>query len=410
MANTYYDSELSAEEIENALNAVDGIITPANNGKVLAISNGKIVARSVQWGGGEAVLEPLSVIANGDYYPESGVDGFDEVHVDVPNSYAAGDEGKVVKNGALIAQTAHATITANGTYDTTENNSVQVNVSGGGSTLITKNITQNGTYNASADNADGYSQVVVDVSGGGGNVVLTGSDIPTSAIGQNGDVYRQIIPIEQGINYVEYLESSGTQYIDTGIIGNNNLNVQCIYKILVSSGNVFGARQSSSSRQFGATIYSGSTYLNKYSGGTPDARNGLSVAIGDIVKMYSRNVNTGSNTTAVYFNDTLRGTQSSSAFTTPSSIVLFGTNQSGTKNLVANEIRRIAFFDGNNVIADYIPCLDVNGIPCMWENIAKEYAYNDGTGSFAYGTSTTPAELEPVYYVKNNGAWELIRQ
>ena len=36
-------------------------------------------------------------------------------------------------------------------------------------TLITKNITQNGTYNASSDNADGYSSVTVNVSGGGGS-------------------------------------------------------------------------------------------------------------------------------------------------------------------------------------------------------------------------------------------------
>ena len=35
-------------------------------------------------------------------------------------------------------------------------------------TLITKNITQNGTYNASSDSADGYSSVTVNVSGGGG--------------------------------------------------------------------------------------------------------------------------------------------------------------------------------------------------------------------------------------------------
>lgn len=39
---------------------------------------------------------------------------------------------------------------------------------GNGATLITKNITQNGTYNAQDDNADGYSQVSVNVSGGGG--------------------------------------------------------------------------------------------------------------------------------------------------------------------------------------------------------------------------------------------------
>lgn len=38
----------------------------------------------------------------------------------------------------------------------------------GGTTLTTKNITANGTYNASSDSADGYSSVVVNVSGGGG--------------------------------------------------------------------------------------------------------------------------------------------------------------------------------------------------------------------------------------------------
>ena len=35
--------------------------------------------------------------------------------------------------------------------------------------LITKTITQNGTYNASSDSADGYSEVTVNVSGGGLN-------------------------------------------------------------------------------------------------------------------------------------------------------------------------------------------------------------------------------------------------
>ena len=53
--------------------------------------------------------------------------------VNVPNTYAPADEGKVVSSGALVAQTARASaITANGTYDTTTNNSVTVNVSGGG--------------------------------------------------------------------------------------------------------------------------------------------------------------------------------------------------------------------------------------------------------------------------------------
>lgn len=83
MANTYYDSELTAEEIEEVLEAINGILNPANNGKVLAINSGKIEARSVQWGGGGAVVQPLSVTQNGTYNPPSGVDGYAPVTVNV---------------------------------------------------------------------------------------------------------------------------------------------------------------------------------------------------------------------------------------------------------------------------------------------------------------------------------------
>lgn len=94
MANTYYDSQLTATEIEAVLEAINGILTPANNGKVLAISNGKFEARSVQWGGEEAVIQPLSVTQNGTYNPPSGVDGYAPVTVNV--SGGSGGSGVLV--------------------------------------------------------------------------------------------------------------------------------------------------------------------------------------------------------------------------------------------------------------------------------------------------------------------------
>ena len=50
--------------------------------------------------------------------------------------------------------------------------------------LIAKSVTANGTYNASSDNADGYSSVTVNVSGGGGGglVYETGTYTPTEDI------------------------------------------------------------------------------------------------------------------------------------------------------------------------------------------------------------------------------------
>lgn len=51
----------------------------------------------------------------------------------VSNTYTPEDEGKVVSDGELVAQTAYPTeITENDTYDTTNYNSITVNVSGGG--------------------------------------------------------------------------------------------------------------------------------------------------------------------------------------------------------------------------------------------------------------------------------------
>lgn len=80
-------------------------------------------------GGGDITVEALSVTENGTITAPSGK-AYSPVVVDVPNSYAAADEGKVVSNGELVAQTAHAEVTQNGTIDTTLNNSVTVNVSG----------------------------------------------------------------------------------------------------------------------------------------------------------------------------------------------------------------------------------------------------------------------------------------
>ena len=128
MANTYYNSQLTAAEIEAALEAIEGVIVPANNGKVLAISNGKLEARSVQWGGGEPTIEPLSVIANGTYTAPSGVDGYSPV---------------------------------------------TVNVSGGSAVVEPLSVTQNGTYNPPSG-VDGYAPVTVNVSGGSSDNSISG--------------------------------------------------------------------------------------------------------------------------------------------------------------------------------------------------------------------------------------------
>lgn len=81
-------------------------------------------------GGGSPapVLIEKSATQNGTYTAsDDDADGYSTVTVNVPNTYAAGDEGKVVSNGTLVAQTS-ATFTENGTYDTTGISSITIAV------------------------------------------------------------------------------------------------------------------------------------------------------------------------------------------------------------------------------------------------------------------------------------------
>ena len=134
----------TTEDVTNYANAqitanVPNTYTIADEGKV--VDDGALVSQTSK-----------SITANGTHDTTTN----NSVTVAVANSYTSADEGKVVSNGALVSQTS-ATYTANDTYDTTTINSVTVNVSGGGGISVddiaTRNITGNLTITANSISA-----------------------------------------------------------------------------------------------------------------------------------------------------------------------------------------------------------------------------------------------------------------
>lgn len=113
---------------ESSLSGIAAAIR-AKNGSSDTYKPGQMAAAIQEIPTGTTPTGTVNITQNGTV----DVTDYASADVAVPNSYAAGDEGKVVSNGALVAQTARATdITSNGTYDTTLNDEVTVNVSGGG--------------------------------------------------------------------------------------------------------------------------------------------------------------------------------------------------------------------------------------------------------------------------------------
>lgn len=78
--------------------------------------------------GGGSVLILKNITENGHYSAaDEGADGYSSVHIEVPNTYVAGDEGKVVSNGTLVTQTSEL-VTKNSIVDTTTISSLTVDV------------------------------------------------------------------------------------------------------------------------------------------------------------------------------------------------------------------------------------------------------------------------------------------
>ena len=112
-------------------------VTPSVTNSAGYIASGTINGTAVSVSASELDSGAKSITANGN---SQDVVGYASVNVNVPNTYAAGDEGKVVSSGALVSQTAHADVTpttSDQTIDTTTNNSIKVK---GDANLVAGNI------------------------------------------------------------------------------------------------------------------------------------------------------------------------------------------------------------------------------------------------------------------------------
>lgn len=126
---TYNVTEYASADVD-----VQGGITPTGTKQISITTNGVTTEDVTNYASAEITTNvPASAVDTGTKSISSNgthdVVGYASASVNVPNSYSASDEGKVVSNGALVAQTSD-TVTQNGTVDTTLINSLTVNVSG----------------------------------------------------------------------------------------------------------------------------------------------------------------------------------------------------------------------------------------------------------------------------------------
>ena len=93
-------------------------------------------------------------------------------------------------------------------------------------------------------------------------------------------------------------------------------------------------------------------------------------------------------------------------FTPTKSLYLFSVNDSNSTTLTSGgsmcgRIDTFLISEGDQIVRQFVPCLDADGIPCMYELYTGTAYYNQGSGNFSYPRvySNDPINL-PAGYTK----------
>ena len=180
---------------------------------------------------------------------------------------------------------------------------------------------------------------------------------------------------------IEYIKSTGTQYIDAGLKGNNNSKIQLKINLTTTataSMHLLG--------DFSNTAKAITFNLN--SSGSPTSRWGnkstttiLGITGGnDYIISISKD--------GYIVNDVLKWQPVANTFETNKNLLLFNAYKGdGTASTTSykGKIYYCKIYNGDNLVRDFIPVIDNNNVACMYDKVENRAYYNQGTGTFTAG-------------------------
>ena len=184
--------------------------------------------------------------------------------------------------------------------------------------------------------------------------------------------------LPDGYTELEYLQSSGTQHIDTGFKPNQNTRVVCktVCQVSSTANWVFGARTSSSSNQYTFLGASAGTYASGFATAAVNFPSSLNTTK-PIVVDKNKAVTTINGGNAV--------TNTSATFTAPVNLALFAVNTNGTISYGKVKIYYVQIYDNGTLIRNMAPARNSSGTLGMYDTVNDTFYTNAGTGVFTAG-------------------------
>lgn len=218
-------------------------------------------------------------------------------------------------------------------------------------------------------------------------------DAPVDIVCNNGVLkarHQSGLPL--GYTLLDYIESTGTQYIDTGIKGNQNIKVDIDF-IVVDNGNFwpFGARTTANTMSF--AIWSSTGIINGAFRVGFDNTSGYTGSNGSAQKNTRFRVVHSKDGT--HINDTLVWTVSDySDFTTTNNLLAFATYDGTTIQKTATKLYSLKLWNNGTLVRNFVAAKDSNNVVGMYDLVSGQFFTNQGTGTFTAGDPVSdPVEI-----------------
>ena len=244
------------------------------------------------------------------------------------------------------------------------------------------------------------------------DIIATGNDIIniTKAKANSLNYLKAFGKCEQrrlpvGYQQVEYIESTGTQWIDTGLKMYNNSEIELCFSFdnIPENCSIFGSRLSGTTNNFeiASSLPNFPLYLDFGSYYTSRASYNNAVINTKYICTISKSLR------AIYDeNRTLltRNTNLISADNvTPYNARIFDTVGGFSANKLKGKVYYCKIWENGVLVRNMIPCKNPSNVVGMYDTVNKVFYTNAGTGTFTAGAEIVPTPSTPIPIWCNNG-------
>jgi len=205
--------------------------------------------------------------------------------------------------------------------------------------------------------------------------------------------------LPDGYIQLEYIESTGTQYIDTGVKPTGNTRVHCSAKFPVQETGawLFGSRDGNGVNAYGFLTYK-SEYRSDYNKAGPQ-----------IPSQYGPELEVDKDGPDTHLNGNLVDSDSYSSFSAKYNLLIGANVTVGAVSGFSKALHRwYKIYDESGLVRDLIPCKDSSGEAGMYDTIGGNFYASAGSSSFSAGPEVTieqepkPEPLDPYTWYKED--------